>query len=309
MSRTACCFLALGIGVTLAAACSDDDVDSPGVGGSAGRGGAAGAAGSGGGAGESGAAGNGGSPGTGGTGGSNAGTGGAGGSSAGTGGTGATGGSEGDPDGGVDASTPDGGGGTGGGAGDGVGSGPCPNFATAAGDIEEQDGQVVVIARVVFNGDGSADVVLRNPLPAVPGDAGATNFPLIEPRALCSGANNCEFLEDICDDDDGDILSGEEVTCTISDTGITEGEVGLLSDSASVPGAFVFAYVQWDIDNNFVSVPPSVGGGENLEARAVASGSGFWGADQTIAVDADDDAIVATGDSITASDFESCELP
>ena len=87
MSRTACCFLALGIGVTLATACGDDDVDFTGMGGSGGRGGAAGTAGTGG---SSGSAGRGGTGGQGGSAGQdgNAGQGG----SAGTGGTGGTGG-------------------------------------------------------------------------------------------------------------------------------------------------------------------------------------------------------------------------
>src|SRR5688572_7550678 len=77
MSRTARCLFALGLSVSLAAACGDDD-GGDGVGGNGGTGGSAGTAGTGGAAGTAGAggaAGDGGAAGNGGTGGTTAGTG------------------------------------------------------------------------------------------------------------------------------------------------------------------------------------------------------------------------------------------
>jgi hypothetical protein len=145
MSKTAGCVFALGACMVLAAACGDDD-------GGTGTGGNGGAAGSSGGAGDGGPAGAAGA-----SAGGSAGTpsGGASGAPAGGAGESGNGGSAGD------GAAPDAGTGDGGGV---VVMGDCPAFATAALEIGPQDGQQLAIARVLFNSNGTADVVVRNPL-------------------------------------------------------------------------------------------------------------------------------------------------
>jgi hypothetical protein len=280
MSTTTRCLFALGLSVSLIAACGDDDDDGFGGGGSSGR---AGGGGSGGRAGAAGAAGASGNAGTGGssagTGGSSAGTGG---SSAGTGGSSAgTGGSEEPGDAGPDA-TADGG--------DvvppadgGVEPIACPNLDDALDDADGAGTQGVIIARVVFQG---TDAVVT--LKAINGD-----FNFAAPLQLCTGseAGDCDGdVQDLegngnVDGGVGDLLEGESIEITTSLLGTTavtaaSGELALVNGEPNADAdPIIRAYINW---GNYVS-PAATDGpnlGESLEDAAV------------------DDNVWATGDTI-----------
>jgi hypothetical protein len=226
--------------------------------------------------------------------------GGASGAPAGAGGESGNGGSAGEP--------PDGG--------DGGGNGPagiCPSFAASALQILPQNEQQLAIARVLFLGNGSADVVIRNILESVPGDAGVTRVSINDPVHLCSGPNNCALLEDICDEAGGDfdLFAGDEATCNIDATTAAEGELAIMNDDAAVAEAFPFAYIAWDVTGGFVSQPPPPVGGDagvpaSLEERAAnRDGADFWTLGQRITMTGD--AIVGIGETAEAAGFVSCE--
>jgi hypothetical protein len=283
--KTTRCLFALGLSVSLAAACGDDDTIT-GNGGSGGRagGGAGGRAGSGGAAGSAGAAGTGGS--SAGTGGSSAGTGGSsagtGGSSAGTGGSSAGTGGVGPLDAGADG-------------GEVTDAGPepiaCPPDlveATAAATTAN-DTQEVIITRLVFVGGdalGCTDEV--NGCIQVTFRAIADSFSFIAPLQLCTGSQ----LVGDCDDGvqlldasgDGDastaLNAGEEITYT---TGLGEiataasGEIALVNgEPAADTDPIIRAYINW---GDYVSLPATVGpnSGESLEEAAAEEGLvGVW---------------------------------
>jgi hypothetical protein len=183
----------------------------------------------------------------------------------------------------------------------------------SAGQLNPQTGQQVAIARVLFSGN-TATVVIRNIQEAIPGDAGLTVFEqLSAPGALCSGPANCQLLQDICVEagDDRDLFPGEEAVCTINGTSAVQGELAVMSNEATVGGAFPFAYIAWDLAGGFTSPPPPAaedgGVGTSLELRAVdRDGDPFWTLGQRISMSPGDNTIVGTGDTTAAAGFTSC---
>jgi hypothetical protein len=304
MLTTTRCLFALGLSVSLFAACGDDDDDGFGGGsggraGSSGGGGRAGTGGGGTGGGTGGtAAGTGGS--TGGTGGSTAGTGG---STAGTGGSGATGGS--DPgDAGPDA-TADGG--------DvdpptdgGVEPIACPDLDDALADADGAGTQGVIIARVVFEGT-NAVVTFK----AINGD-----FDFAGPLQLCTGseAGDCDdAVQDLegngnVDGGVGDLLEGESIEITTSLLGTTavtaaSGELALVNgepDADTDP--IIRAYINW---GNYVSPAATEGPnlGESLEDAALDDN--VWATGDTIEVNGQT-TIYADGDVTDENGFAVC---
>jgi len=306
MSRTARCLLALGFSVTLAAACGDDDGGINAVGGGAGAGGSSGSAGRGGGAGTAGTAGRGGSAGTAGRGGS-AGTPGTGGSAgtAGTGGSAGTGGGAGTgeiPDGGVDDASAGTGGGDSGvvvvvdsGAPDSGVNGNCPDFATQADLIEAGNAQEIVIARVLFRGNGGATVVLRNP-------STTTAFNFGDASLLCSGSNDtCSDVSDL-----DDLAPGAEVSRFLDDTVPAGGEIALLSSDLQ----FAIAYMAWEGDDAYESEPVTgtvefPGPTAALDEFASNSNPSRWTLGERIAVTTEN-TIYGNGATETEAGFDVC---
>ena len=326
MSRTALrCFLALGISISLSAACGDDE-GGDGSGGSSGNAGNAGSNGMSGSSGASGSAGNGGSAGSAGSSGASGSSGaaGQGGGNGGDGGSSGQGGSAGEePDGGPDGAVveePDastggtggaaGTGGTGGSAGTGGSGGSgstadCP--ANQNGIVNANNSQELAIVRVLF--DGAGQVVFRNVLEAIEGDAGATTQSL-QSVFVCNGPENCfDVSEDgnctESGDDDGDLLAGEEATCDVPGT-LAEvgGELALTNAVAASESSFVRSYVAW---GNAVSVPPERDAGtvDSLEVRA--EDGDFWTlGDRVAAPTGTQDAIFATGSLIVETGYTVC---
>jgi hypothetical protein len=306
MSRTACCFLALGISVAaFAAACGDDDGGGGGTGGNGGNGGSGASGGSGGsagsGAGTAGAAGEAG----GGAGGGTAGTGNAGaggtaagaaGSSAGTAGTG----SVEEPDGGIDGGEPDSGvvvdaGGNQGPADSGV-NGNCVGFTTPPTPIDPQSNQDVVIARVIFNNDNeTATVVLR-----VTAVAGIDGFG--DTQQLCWGPSDEECAA-VDDNITGARPLGSEVSVVAGTVDFPvdndEGEFLFISDLPSSGNGVPFAYVNW---GDHASEDPA-GAADSLENIAIAGG--FWTTTESVTLGANN-ALFGQGDTSVAAGFGVC---
>jgi len=313
MSRTARCVFALGLSVSLAAACGDDDGDTTNIGGSGGggsggRAGNAGSAGRGGAAGTAGTAGRGGNAGTGGAAGTQGtvggtGGGGAGGTAgaagtAGTGGTGGTGGSE-EPDAGADAAVTDAG----------VELAACPA------DLDDlQNGptgdattstvsQEVIITRLVFDGANVA-VTFKGIL--------APGFDFGDPLLLCTGSEpeDCDdAVQALVGTGPGNSLApGEQVTVTTPLGDIVtaaSGEIALVnglptSPDAGNPEPIVRAYVNW---GNYVSLEPSTGNLGTLEERA--DDENVWTLDSSIDV-AGNTTIFAADDVVSADGFGVC---
>jgi hypothetical protein len=294
MSRTTRCLFAIGLSVSLAAACGDDDDVTPSGGGSGGR---AGSAGTGGRAGAAGTAGTGGAAGTtanggssaGGTGGGSAGTGGSGGSSAGTGGSVA------EPvDAGADAATD---------AAVVVVSDAGPVELVACEDLDEATAtadttagnQEVIITRIQFNGNGSADVTFRVVIP---------QFNFTSPLELCTGSEFNFDCDDVVQDPalgDGGVgilVEGDEVTFTTPGVNPVAGEIALLNGAAS--DSIVRAYVAW---GNFTSVAPLTGGGDSLDTRA--ADEGVWTDGERVEL-LGNSVIFANGNVTTAAGFDAC---
>jgi hypothetical protein len=313
MSRTACCFLALGISIAaLAGACGDDDGDgdgpnggSGGTGGTGGAGGTAGAAGMGMTAGSSGAAGEG-AGGSGGDAGSGAGgtpNGGSSGTGAGTGGAAGSGVVETDagPDGSVVEPEPDSGtevdastGGTGPviPVDSGV-NGNCIGFTTGLTTLEPQTGQEVVIARVIFNNDDdTATVVLR----VVAADFGFGGGD----QVVCWGGADGECSE--VDDNNANLaLQGTELEVVVG-PGVDndEGEL-IFAEGFPSNGGTPYAYVNW---GDHTSEDPDGGGTEpTLEGSAV--GAGWWTDGDSFDLGANN-AVFADGDVTTEGGFDFC---
>jgi len=304
MSRTARCLFALGLSVSLAAACGDDDGDggTAGSGGSGGRAGAAGTAGTAGTGGAAGAAG-GGAGGDAGTGGTNAGNGGGGAggtNNAGTGGGGTGGTAPEPPDAGPDAAD----------GGDVTDSGPlarvCPDLpdledegdvADLAAAVVPANNQNVGIVRVVFR-DNGADVTFI---------ATGADFNFADPQVLCTGSENADCDADVQglvaleDGGTGDLLEDEVVTFFTPGVNPTAGELALINGLPSDPDSFVFAYIAW---GNFTSVAPTVGGGTSLEARA--DDANVWVTDDRVDVGSDTTIFITEG-SLTSEDaYDAC---
>ena len=280
MSRTTRCLFALGLSASLAAACGDDDaiIAPGGSGGTGGSGGSSGSAG-------------------------DAGSGGDGGSSAGPGGSGdelPDGGV--DPDGGVLAdggpdTTPDGGNVT-----PPVDAGPqptdCPDLDEASqGADTSVNNQFVIITRLVFV-EGNIEVTFR-------GVNGGFDFAL--PLVLCTGSEDDDCDPNVADLVVGDggtgaLLEGDEVTFTtpLGNATAASGEIALVNGLPSEdPGAIIRAYVNW---GDYDSVAPTVGGGDDLEARAIAENAneGVWVLDESVDVGVNT-TIYAIGNDVTAT--------
>jgi len=311
MSRTACCFVALGISfAAFAAACGDDD----GGGGTGGNGGNGASGGSGGSAGGANTAGEGGSAGSGTAGSGTAGSGTAGSGTAGSGtagsgtagsgsaGTAGAAGSgtveEGDagPDSGIE---PDSGvvNDAGGNplADAAVINGDCTGFLTGVVTASPQTGQDYVIARVIFDPDATtAHVTLRTAI--------LTNFG--DPQQLCSGPTDADCVA-VDDGVAGNRPPGTEFDLDITGVSIDGGELAFMSDVPSNAAAFPFAYVNW---GGFTSVDPDgAGAGETLENRAIASGTGgFWTADESIDLVSTENAFFVSGETNVAAGFGKC---
>jgi hypothetical protein len=300
MSRTACCFLALGISVAaFAAACGDDD---DGGGGTGGNGGTGASGGSGGGtagsgsAGEAGGGAGGGTAGTGNAGTGNAGTGNAGTGNAGTGNGGAA-GSGVEPDGGVPDSgsgEPDSGvvdaGGNQGPADSGINGDCVPDFGTSTALCAAQNSQSVVIARVTFNGDGTASVVLRSTDGADPG-----GFTLGDIQVLCTGPadGDCVDPADHATLPTQLALNAEITLTNVPGLTADEGEIVLATGLPSDVAATTFAYTAWG--TSFVSAAPGGVGLLSWEDRAVLDG--FWTLDDRIDVGATQNTYVCGGNT------------
>jgi hypothetical protein len=307
MTRTACCFLALGFSVAaFAAACGDDDDGGGGTGGNGGNGGTGASGGAGGNAGSAGAAGEAGTGNLAGAGGvAGSGAGGSAGSAAGTAGSSAGTAGSGplvEPDGGVDGGPdePDSGvvgpivdaGGNLGPVDSGV-NGDCLGFTTGLLTFSPQSGQDFVISRIVFDPDGSAHVTIRTTIAA----------PFADPQQLCSGPGDDECVA-IDDEVNGARPAGTELVVDIDNVTEEGGELAFMSALPSDLDAFPVAYVNWE---DFVSVDPDDGGPlDSLEIRAVTAGSGFWTGGDSVALDANDNAIFVSGETNEAAGFGTC---
>jgi hypothetical protein len=292
MSRTTRCLFAIGLSVSLAAACGDDDDVTPGGGGSGGRAGSAGTGG------RAGAAGTAGASGAAGTSGNNGGTGG---TTAGTGGTGGTGGSS---------------AGTGGSTAEPVDAGAdaasdaavvvvtdagpvelvaCPDLEDATESADSSAGNAeVIITRIVFNDGGNADVTFRVVI-------GQFNF--TSPLVLCTGSEfnfDCdEVVQDppLGDGGTGILGEGDELTLPTSGVNPIAGEIALINGAAV--DSIVRSYVAW---GDFTSVGP-VGGGDSLDTRAADEGA--WTEGERVEV-LGNSTIFATGDVTSANGFDAC---
>jgi len=309
MTRTACCFLALGFSVAaFAAACGDDDDGGGGTGGNGGNGGTGASGGAGGNAGSAGAAGEAGTgnlagaggvagSSTGGTAGSTAGTAG---SSAGTAGSGTVV----DPDGGVDSGVvdePDSGvvdpivdaGGNQGPVDSGV-NGDCTGFVTGIANIDGPTNQEVVIARVIFNDDDTtATVVLR-----VTATGGFT---------LGGGQQLCwDGTDEACTEVDDNVAGPAPVNTelavvigTVDDpVSVDEGEVLFTNDFPSTDPGTSFAYLNWE---DHPSADPQ-GAAPTLETMAGA----FWTPGDSVQLAGAQNAIFVNGDSTTVDGYGVC---
>jgi len=316
MPRATRCLFALGLSVSLAAACGDDDGDGTNTGGTGGggTGGSAGTAGRGGTAGTAGAAGTGGS--AGGVAGA-AGDNGGGGDGAGAAGAPPAGGTGGDDDGDAgtvpDAPIP---------LLDAGGSCPAslaeppPAAATASASSDNVE-QEVLISLISFEGD---DIRVR-----FRGNPNGLGFNFAEPLVLCTGSQqiNCDSgvaeLEGsgTVDGGTGILLPGEEIEYVFenalnddTETTAEAGELALVnnlvpSELLFPENAFVRAYVNW---GGYVSLEPE---GEfdagtifdNLEVRAVDGG--VWEGGESVEIGTNT-AIFATGDVKSADGFETC---
>jgi hypothetical protein len=294
--RTTRCLIALGFGVSLFAACGDDDSTITPAGGSGGRAGSAGTGGRGGTAGTAGTAGRGGTAGggSGGMGGTTAGTGGAG-----TGG-GGTGGVAEPPDAGADAAT------DAGVVADG-GAQPiaCPDdLVVASADADTSAaGQGVIITRLVFVGP-EVEVTFRS----IGGD-----FDFAAPLQLCTGSEAEDCDADVQDVDGGGagglLEDGTEVTYSTPLGDIVtaaSGEIALVNgDPSADADPIIRAYVNW---GDYVSLEATEGpnDGESLEEAAADEGAdGVWATGSSIAVDGQT-TIYATDDVGDADGFEVC---
>jgi hypothetical protein len=305
MMNTTRCLFALGLSVSLAAACGDDDS----VSGNGGSGGRAGSGGTGGRAGTGGTGGTGGT--TAGTGGTTAGTGG---TTAGTGGTGGTGGSSAGtggtgvivepPDGGADAATD---------AGEVADGGPqplaCPDLDDATADADSSNNaQEVIITRLVFDG---ADIVVTFRVLA---DTFNFDNDLLQ---VCTGSR----LNGDCDEgvqllegagvggNATAFAAGDEVEFTTSFGDVVTaaaGEIALVNGLPAVDtDPIIRAYVNW---GDYVSLEATQGPntGESLEEAAVdEGGGGVWVTGSSVEVNGQT-TVYATGDVTDADGFEVC---
>jgi hypothetical protein len=286
MSRTACCFVALGISfAAFAAACGDDDGGggtggNGGNGGNGASGGSAGSAGTAGEGGTAGAAGSGtagsgtagsGNAGSGNAGSGNAGSGNAGSVNAGAAGDGSVGGDAG-PDSGTGGDVPDSGlvdAGNQGPADSGV-NGDCPNFATATAQAAPQDNQPIEIVRVTIDPGGTTATVVVRGNDSV--DVGG--FTMGDVQLICNGPEDADCVDpsELTTLPAQLALNAEIAIPGVPISDATEGELVLATGSATDPAADTFAYVAWGAA--FTSALPSTGGGLSWEARA--STNGFW---------------------------------
>lgn len=316
MFRTSRCLFALGLSVSLAAACGDDDGDdttsTAGTGGG-GAGGSAGTAGRGGTGGTAGAAGTGGSDG-GAAGAAGTGANGGAAGAAGTGGTAGTGGED-DGDAGTvpDAPIP---------LLDAGGSCPAslaepPPAAATEGASSENVEQEVLISLIAFEGD---DIRVR-----FRGNPNGLGFNFAEPLVLCTGSQqeNCDGgvaeLEGsgTVDGGTGILLPGEEIEYVfenaLNDETATTAEAGELalvnnlvpSELLFPNNAFVRAYVNW---GGYASLDPvgEFDAGtifDNLEVRAVDGG--VWEGGESVEIGTNT-TIFATGDVGSAEGFATC---
>lgn len=314
MSRTACCFVALGISfAAFAAACGDDD-GGGGTGGNGGNGASGGSGGSAGGAnvaGEGGSAGSagGGNAGTAGSGNAgtagsgNAGSGNAGAGNAGAAGSGPLVDNDAGPDSGTGNEPADSGpdGGNQAPPDSGTGGGSCPNFATTTAGTAAQNSQPITIVRVTFNGDGTGTVVLRSTDSV---DVGG--FTLGDIAAMCTGPADGDCVDPSDFGATGQLALNSEVTMNnVPGLDAAEGELVLTSGGTGLPTdptTGTLAYVAWG--TSFVSAAPSTGGGLSWEDRAVADT--FWTADDRIPLTGTEDTFVCGGDTALAASFVVC---
>jgi hypothetical protein len=313
MSRTACCFVALGISfAAFAAACGDDD----GGGGTGGNGGNGASGGSGGSAGSAGAAGEGGTAGVAGSGTAGSGTAGSGTAGSGTAGSGTAGngnagaagggtveGGDAGPDSGIgnepdsgvvsDAGQPPGDSGV---------NGNCPDFATTTAQTVAQNSQPVAIVRVTFNGDATATVVLRSTDSA---DVGG--FTLGDIAFICTGPADADCV-DAADHGSpgGQLALNAELTLTnVPGLDAAEGELVLTSGGNGLPSdptTGTLAYVAWGAD--FTSPAPAGVGLLSWEDRAVLDT--FWNSGDRIAMTGVENTFVCGGDTASAASFAVC---
>ncbi|HKO92344.1 MAG TPA: hypothetical protein VJU61_14370, partial [Polyangiaceae bacterium] len=185
-------------------------------------------------------------------------------------------------------------------------NGNCPSFPNAAVQAQNgaQNGQQVVIARIIFDtADGSATVVLRGVVSETLGDPFYSS-----PKKLCSGPDDGDCV-DIDDLELGALVAGAEVSVNIDGVTPDGGEIALISNFPGVPEAFTFVYAAWGTD--FISEEPDPGDADasnlptSLDERA--DNDGFWDLGGRITVNAQTNTIVGVGDNIDPdTGFEAC---
>jgi hypothetical protein len=309
MSRTATCFFALGICVAMAAACGDDDGGGDGGGGSGGTGGQGGSAGSGGSAGNG--NGGGGDAGSGPVGGAagqtnvagSSGVAGSGTAGSGTAGSGQAGAGtvppivDAGPDGSVesDASVPPPDSGPSEPADSGV-NGDCAGFTTGIPNINPQNSQDVVIARVIFNNDGeTATAVLRV----------INAFTFGGDQVLCWGSSNseCALVDDGIEGNPSPV--GAEIFVTVGNAidpiDATEGELLFAADTPQTDPA-VFGYVNWG-DHVSADVDDA---GPLPTLEGFADAQNFWTIGESVDLDGNDNAFFGLGDTDVGTGFAGC---
>jgi hypothetical protein len=168
-------------------------------------------------------------------------------------------------------------------------NGTCPSFTASALTLDPPGNQDILIARVLFRDDGTADVVLRG------SSALLEPFNFGDAPVLCSGPDTCiDTLGDL-----PDLAANAETTVNLDFAEIDGGEIALLSATPDTADFLTFAYIAWG-DYEPANVP---GGDDTLEQLA----AGRWNLADRITVTGDADTIVGTGDTTVETGFTTCD--
>ncbi|HVZ32546.1 MAG TPA: hypothetical protein VG963_08970, partial [Polyangiaceae bacterium] len=155
----------------------------------------------------------------------------------------------------------------------------CPPIAAAP--ANDQD---LVIARVRFDSDGSADVLMQNV------GAGLLSFG-VQGYQLCNGRNNCVYLAET---QSVTLLINDSFSVRIPDTLPSGGELAIVLNQPDLPSS-TEAYVAWGSGAANGSFEPLV----NNDLR-------LWNTGERIAIEPGDSGFVSTGDTTKASGYSSC---
>ena len=155
----------------------------------------------------------------------------------------------------------------------------CPPIAPVA--ANDQD---MVFARVRFDADGAADVLMQNV------GAGLLSFG-VQGYQLCNGMSNCVYLAPT---QSVTLLINDSFSVRIPNTLPSGGELAIVLNQPDIPIS-TEAYLAWGsgaANGSFESVV-------NNDLR-------LWNTGERIAVEADDTGFVSTGDTTRASGYSSC---